>query len=412
MLRARESRKRQNQDAASPRLLIPALGYDDVLLVPRRSRIASRSEVSTRSRFTRRLEIEVPILSANMDTITTAPMAVAMAQLGAIGIVHRFLSVRDQAAEIEAVKRHPSTVMADPVSTDPDRTVGEVRDEAERPMITGHFVAAADSDIDFRSRFSAPTRDMQGRLAVGASIGVRGDYLTRAKALLDAGADVLVIDVAHGHSDRAIEVVREVKTNWPEVELVAGNVVTAEGVRDLALAGADAVKVGIGSGHPCTTSSVAGVGRSQLTAVLECADAGRELDVPIVADGGIRRPGDVAKAIAAGASTVMVGNVLAGRLETPGEVLIREGQPYKAYRGMASRGAFAARIALEGRVDDLAGYVPEGEEIELPLGGPVADIIMELRGGLRSAMSYSDSLMVPEFWEKAVLERRGARTGL
>jgi IMP dehydrogenase/GMP reductase len=394
MFRGHDLRKWQDYGDLAARLSIPALGYDDVLLIPRRSRVASRGEVSTRSRFTRRLEIEVPVVSANMDTITTAPMAVAMARLGGIGIVHRFLSVRDQAGEIKAVKRDLGRVTADSVSIDLSSTVGEAGEEAERPMIA-----------------ATPTHDAQGRLAVGAAIGVRGDYLDRAEALRDAGADVLVIDVAHGHSDRAIEVVREVKTNWPEVELVAGNVVTAEGVHDLALAGADAVKVGIGSGHACTTSSVAGVGRPQLTAVLECADAGRELDVPIVADGGIRRPADVAKAIAAGASTVMVGSMLAGRMETPGEVVIREGQAYKAYRGMASRGAFAARIALEGRGDELAGYVPEGEEIELPLRGPIVDVIVELRAGLRSAMSYSDSATVSEFWEKAVLERRGALTG-
>jgi IMP dehydrogenase len=213
------------------------------------------------------------------------------------------------------------------------------------------------------------------------------------------------VDVANGHSDHVIAVIRELKAAWPDIEVVAGNVVTGDGVRELVAAGADAVKVGIGSGHACTTTSVAGVGRPQLTAILECARVGRELGVPVVADGGVRRPADAAKAIAAGASTVMVGSMLAGSVETPGEIKIRNGRPYKEYRGMASRAAFAARLAVEGRTEDLAGYVPEGKELELPLRGLVAEALTELSGGLRSAMSYSDSSTVAEFWAKSRLER-------
>jgi IMP dehydrogenase len=428
-----------------------------------------------RSNFTRRLSIEVPVLSANMDTITTAPMAIAMAWLGAIGVVHRFLSPRDQAEEVAAVKGHLGTTRWEPASIEPDKTVSDARQQAERLQLATLLVVAADSrllgvvtsadlsahedearlhdlmtpveklvtapaalgldegrrrlrahglhelplldkdgriaglltarDFELRDRLGGSTLDGHGRLAVAAAVGIRGDYLPRSEALLSAGADALVVDVANGHSDHVIAVVRELKAAWPEIELVAGNVVTGDGVRELVAAGADAVKVGIGSGHACTTTSVAGVGRPQLTAILECAKVGRELGIPIVADGGVRRPADVAKAIAAGASTVMVGSMLAGTAETPGEVKVRNGRPYKEYRGMASRTAVAARLALEGRTEDLSAYVPEGKELELPLRGLVAETITELSGGLRSAMSYSDSLTVPEFWEKSRLER-------
>jgi IMP dehydrogenase len=410
-----------------------------------------------------------------MDTITTAPMAIAMAWLGAIGVIHRFLSISDQVQEIASVKRHVGTSNWRAASIEPDRTVLDARDQAERLQLGSLLVATSNShllgtvatrdlaahpdreriqtvmtpiervvtatpsieldegrqrlrdhqieelplidsrgriaglltsrDLDLRDHLRGPTLDARGRLAVAASIGIRGDYFARAEALVEAGADVLVVDVANGHSERTIAAVRKVKEAWPEIELVAGNVVTTRGVHELVRAGADAVKVGIGCGSACTTTSIAGVGRPQLTAVLECAKAGHDLGVPIVADGGIRRPADLAKAIAAGASTAMVGSVLAARPETPGPVIMREGLPHKAYRGMASRSAYAARLAFEDRGEQLASYVPEGEELEIPLRGPVAEAIIELRGGLRSAMSYSDSLTVQEFWEKSTFER-------
>jgi IMP dehydrogenase len=453
-----------------PRL---ALTYDDVLLVPRRSRVRSRRDVSTRTWFTRRVELAVPLVSANMDTVTTAPMAVALAQLGGIGVLHRFLSPDEQVEDVRRVKRHLTQVQ--PHTVGPNQTVAESLADAKRLGITGfpvvdderrllglvtardmrvsghtrvtdamtplpRLVTASPSvgleqarkllnerrveklplvdgdgrlaglitlrDIDLRERYPQATTDELGQLRVGAAIGVRGGYLARAEVLLAAGADVLVLDIAHGHADHAIEAVREVKAAWPECQLVAGNVATAEGFADLAEAGADAVKVGIGPGFACTTRLVAGVGVPQLTALLDCAPVARSTGVPLIADGGIRRPGDVAKAIAAGASTVMVGGLFAGRAESPGEVVRRAGRTYKVFRGMASRSAAASRLAIEGPQDALDQYVPEGEEMEFPLGGPVAEIAGELLGGLRSGMSYVDATTIPECWEKATFVRQ------
>jgi IMP dehydrogenase len=452
------------------------LTYDDVLLVPRRSRVRSRQDVSTRSSFTPAIELEVPIVSANMDTVTTAPMAIAMAQLGGIGVLHRFLPVDQEAAEVRRVKRYLSHVVVEPYVIDPDRTITHARQEAARLEVTGFVVVdheqrllglltardllagegpervdalmtprerlvTADPgiglaearrllasnrveklplvdaddrvqglvtlrDLALADRYPRATRDEKGRLQVAAAIGIRGDYLFRAEALIEAEADALVLDIAHGHADAAIEAVRELKSSWPDVEVVAGNVATADGVHDLAAAGADAVKVGIGPGFACTTRLVAGVGVPQLTAVMNCAPSGREAGVPLIADGGVRRAGHVAMAIAAGASTVMVGSLFAGREESPGDVVRRRGQLFKVYRGMASRSAAAARLAIEGRGDALDQYVAEGEEMEFPLRGSVAGIVEELHGGLRSGMSYVDAVTIPEFWEKASFVRQ------
>jgi IMP dehydrogenase len=470
-----------------PRL---ALTFEDVLLVPRRSSIRSRRHVSTRSRFTRGIELAIPVVSANMDTVTTAPMAIAMAELGGLGVLHRFLPVDAQAEEVRRVKRYLGQVIEQPYTVGPELTVAEAAAEARRLGVTGLVVvdperrplgiltardmrAAAGQaaghggdlagamlnatvasamtpaerlitarpgidldearklldrhrieklplvgsdgrlaglitlrDIGLRERWPQATRDGQGRLRVAAAVGVRGGYLARAQALLDAGVDALVVDVAHGHADHTIEAVHELKSTWPAGEVVAGNVATADGFRDLAEAGADAVKVGIGPGFACTTRLVAGVGVPQLTAILDCAEVARATGVPLIADGGIRHPGDVAKAIAAGASTVMIGGLFAGRPESPGEVVRRQGRDYKVFRGMASLGAAAARLEIEGRGDALDQYVPEGEEMEFPLKGPVAGIVQELVGGLRSGMSYVDATTIPECWDKAAFIRQ------
>jgi IMP dehydrogenase len=445
------------------------LTYDDVLLVPRRSRVRSRQDVSTRSSFTPGIDLELPIVSANMDTVTTAPMAVAMAQLGGIGVVHRFLSIEEEAAEVRRVKRYLTHVVAEPYVIESGLTIAQARAEAGRLAVTGFLVADPDRrllglitardmlagedgdrvealmtprerlvigspgielgearrlltanrieklplvdnngkvDLALADRYPRATRDSQGRLRVAAAIGIRGDYLDRADALVEAEADALVLDIAHGHADAAIEAVAELKAAWPEVEIVAGNVATGEGVTDLAAAGADAVKVGIGPGFACTTRLVAGVGVPQLSAVLECAAAARETSIPLIADGGIRRAGHVATAMAAGASTVMVGSLFAGREESPGDVVRRRGQLFKVYRGMASRSAAAARLAIEGRGDSLDQYVAEGEEMEFPLRGSVAEVVDELHGGLRSGMSYVDAASIAEFWEKASFVRQ------
>jgi IMP dehydrogenase len=235
---------------------------------------------------------------------------------------------------------------------------------------------------------------------------VRGGYLARAEALVAAGADALVLDIAHGHAEHTLEAMRQLKAAVPDTEVVAGNVATGDGFGELVEAGADAVKVGIGPGFACTTRLVAGVGVPQFTAVVDCAGPARRTGVPLIADGGIRHPGDLAKAIGAGADSVMIGSLLAGRPESPGEVVRREGRTYKIFRGMASYGAAAARLDIEGRQDALDQYVPEGEEMELPLRGPVAQIVNELIGGLRSGMSYIDAATVPECWERAVFVRQ------
>jgi IMP dehydrogenase len=455
-----------------PRL---ALTFEDVLLVPRRSSIRSRRHVSTRSRFTRGVELAIPIVSANMDTVTTAPMAIAMAELGGLGVLHRFLPVAAQAEEVRRVKRYLGQVIEQPYTIGPERTVAEAAAEARQLGVTGLVVVdperrpvgiltardmradggdtvasamtpaerlvtarpgidldearklldrhrieklplVADDgrlaglitlrDIGLRERWPQATRDGQGRLRVAAALGVRGGYLARAQALLDADVDALVVDVAHGHADHTIDAVKELKATWPDSEIVAGNVATADGFADLAKAGADAVKVGIGPGFACTTRLVAGVGVPQLTAILDCAEVARATGVPLIADGGIRHPGDVAKAIAAGASTVMIGGLFAGRPESPGEVVRRQGREYKVFRGMASLGAAAARLEIEGRGDALDQYVPEGEEMEFPLKGPVAGIVQELVGGLRSGMSYVDATTIPDAWAKATFVRQ------
>jgi IMP dehydrogenase len=451
-----------------------ALSYDDVMLVPQRSGIRSRADVETSTRFTRRLRLSVPIVSANMDTITSADMAIAMARAGGIGVLHRFLSVEDQVAEVARVKRAEALIIEDPHSVGPDADLGTVAAEAARHGVTGLLVASPDErllgivtrrDMATRSDPSTPvteimtprsrlvvggpgiaaeealrllhaarieklplvdgedriaglvtlrdllarterpeaTMDARGHLAVAAAIGVRGDYLDRAQALAVAGADALVLDIAHGHADHALEALASVRdTIREEVDLVAGNVATAEGARQLANAGADAVKVGVGPGSVCTTRVVAGVGVPQLSAVRECVAACRELDVPVIADGGVRAGGDVAKAVGGGAETVMIGNLLAGTPESPGEVVTRNGTQVKVFRGMASGAAAAARRAAE-REDETEFFpvVPEGVEAVVPVKSSVAAVVADLVGGLRSGMSYSNARTIREMNERA-----------
>jgi IMP dehydrogenase len=450
------------------------LAYDDVLIVPRRSSVGSRRDVSTRSPFTRRLELAVPIVSANMDTVTESALAIAIAQSGGIGVIHRFLPVEREAAEVARVKRFLNYVIEDPYRITPGRTVADARAESARHGVTGLLVADDDGsllgiltardlraepddrqaraamtpldrlvtappdvgleearelmhrhrveklplvrdgrlaglitmrDVELRERFPDATRDARGRLCVAAAVGVRDDALPRAQALVEAGVDALVLDVAHGHSEHALDAVRELKSAWPDVDVVAGNVATAAGVIDLVDAGADAVKVGIGPGFVCTTRLVAGAGVPQLTCVLDCARAGAERGVPIVADGGVRRPADVAKAVAAGADSVMVGSLFAGTRESPGEIVERGGRRYKVYRGMASRAAAASRLSQEGREDALDQYVPEGVESVVPLKESATEILAELAAGLRSGMSYAGARTVAEFRAAAELIR-------
>jgi IMP dehydrogenase len=450
------------------------LTYDDVLLVPRRSRIVSRGDVNTSTRLTRELRLAVPIVSANMDTVTESTMAIAIAREGGIGIIHRFLSIEEEAAQVARVKRPEEYLVREVHTITPDRTLREASALMNRFDITsllvvdrqnrllgiftsrdllfeenlsrqvGDLMTAGDSlisapvgttleqakailherrleklplvDADglLRGLITArdvlrvahhpqAARDTQGRLVVGAAIGAVGDYLERAEALLAAGADVLVVDIAHGHSEHALNATRRVRQAFRSAQIIAGNVATAEGTRDLVGAGADAIKVGVGPGAACTTRLVAGAGVPQLTAVLECAAEARELDVPLIADGGIRGSGDIAKALAAGAETVMVGSLLAGTEESPGETVVRGGGRYKVYRGMASAGAAAARRLRERPnepaelLDELAqAVVPEGVESVVSHKGPLAGVIYQLVGGLRSGMSYSNAANLSE----------------
>lgn len=454
-----------------------ALTYDDVLLLPCRSGVASRRDVDTSTRLTRELRLNIPVVAANMDTVTDARMARALAREGGIGIIHRFMPIEHEAAEVERVKRPEETVggrrlhtiapartVADATTLmgrhnvnsllvvgegdrllgivtsrdvlfadQPARPVAEVMtggaelvsapvgtnlDDARRilhenrleklPLVdeTGRLVGLITArDVLRVAEHPNAVRDSQGRLLAGAAIGAVGDYLERAEALVAAGADVLVVDIAHGHAEHALEATRAVKRAFPHVQLISGNVATAAGARDLVEAGADAVKVGVGPGAACSTRIVAGVGVPQLTAVVECVEAAEALGVPVIADGGIRYSGDVTKALAAGAETVMIGSLLAGTEESPGQTVSRKGVRFKVYRGMASAGAAEARRERENPEDVLdelaAGVVPEGVEAVVPYRGSASEVLYQLVGGLRSGMSYLGARTLPELRKNA-----------
>ncbi len=457
------------------------LTFDDVLLVPRFSRIKSRRDVSTKSRFSRRIELAVPIASANMDTVTESAMAIAMARLGGIGVIHRFMTVEEEYQEVAKVKRSEGVVIDDPMTLGPDHTVKDAWGVIQQHQIGGIVIVGKDrrvlglvtrrdinleedqgkrlrdvmtprrdlitaakgitlerakkilqenkveklplvdrsgrlaglitsKDILKRREFPNATKDAKGRLRVAAAIGVKGDYVQRAERLMDAGADALVVDIAHGHSAHAIETVKMIKREFGDVEVVAGNVATARGAAELAKAGADSVKVGVGSGSICVTRVVTGFGVPQLTAIMDSASAAKDYDVPVIGDGGIRSPGDVTKAIAGGASSVMIGSLFAGTEESPGPTILREGVRYKLTRGMASLAASIDRrireVDGEEKEDELVEEVveetvPEGVEGLIPYKGRAEDVMKELVGGLRSGMSYCGARTVKELQENA-----------
>jgi len=452
------------------------LTFDDVLLVPRRSSVRSRSDANTSTWLTSTIRMAIPIVSANMDTITGAKMAIAMAQQGGIGILHRFMTIEDQAEKVRWIKRAESLVVDHPITISPEATISEARQRMAEAdvgglMVTGEgdilvglvstrdvllardetapvsqvmtprerlVTALRDESLEdarqklFNYRIEklplvdregrlaglittqdiikiqehpAATKDERGRLRVGVAIGTRADDLERAAACVQAGADALVVDIAHGHSEHTIQMVRELKRHFPKTPVIAGNVATAEGVIDLAESGASAVKVGVGSGSICITREVTGFGVPQLTAISDCAEAAQKLNVPIIADGGIQTSADIVKAIAAGASSVMIGSLLAGTDESPGAPVIREGRRYKIVRGMASLTANVDRKALDkGGVvaeEDWGEVVAEGVEAIVPYRGSAGDVIHQLVGGLRSGLSYAGARTIEELWETA-----------
>ena len=465
-----------------------ALAFDDVLLVPAASSVLP-ADADLRTRLTRHVSLGIPLVSAAMDTVTESALAIAMAEAGGLGIIHKNLSPEDQAAEVRKVKKYESGMVVDPMTIGPDASLAEalhlmkshrfsgvpvvetgtgrllgiltnrdvrfasdmrqpVRelmtpDTPDKPLVTVHNGVDREEakrvlhkhriekllvvdeayrcvglitvkDIEKAERFPNACKDEHGRLRVGAAIGVGDAGLDRAILLLEAGVDVIVVDTAHGHSAGVIEAVANIKTRSNYAQVVAGNVATPDGARALIDAGADSVKVGIGPGSICTTRVVAGVGMPQFSAVREVAEVCQARDVPLIADGGIRYSGDLAKAIAAGADCAMLGSLFAGTDETPGEVFLYQGRSYKGYRGMGSIGAMARGSAdryFQQDVENAMKYVPEGVDGRVPYKGPAATIIQQLTGGLRAAMGYTGNRTIAEM-QRGCTFRRTTFAGL
>jgi IMP dehydrogenase len=448
-----------------------ALTFDDVLLVPQKSQVLPR-EVDLHTRLTHRIALNIPILSAAMDTVTESDMAIAVAREGGLGVIHKNLEIEDQVRMVDRVKRSESGMIQNPVTLTADETIREAKrlmahyrisglpvvedgklvgiltnrdirfetdldlpvrscmtaenlvtvregttlekakeilqkNRIEKLLVvndTGQLVGLITvKDIQKKAQFPEACKDAQGRLRVGAAVGVGRDAVERAQALAAAEVDVIVIDTAHGHSAGVLKTIAEIKAKLGGVDLIAGNVATAAGVRALIDAGVDGIKVGIGAGASCTTRVVAGVGVPQLSAIMDCVDEARRHDIPVIADGGLRYSGDIAKALAAGAEAVMLGSLLAGMDESPGETILYEGRQYKAYRGMGSLGAMKQgsgdRYFQEGA--EPTKLVPEGIEGMVPYRGPVRNTIHQLMGGIRSAMGYCGVRNIREFGERS-----------
>jgi IMP dehydrogenase len=357
-----------------------ALTFDDVLLVPAYSAVHPR-EVDVSTRFSRRIALNLPFVSAAMDTVTESGLAIALAREGGLGVIHKNLSIAEQCAQVDRVKRSEGGAIADPAASPPATAPGAPR------------ATPQEDRLERRGRCPLACTDALGRLRVAAAVGAGGDVLERAEELVRAGVDALVVDSAHAHSSGVMKVARAVRERFPDVDLVVGNVGTFEGARAVADLGADAVKVGMGPGAICTTRIVSGAGMAQITAVLEAARALEGRDVPIIADGGIQYSGDVVKALAAGAHSVMIGGLFAGTTESPGETVLLEGRSYKVYRGM---GSISAMVAAQGSREryfqddtgELAKLVPEGVEGRVPFKGPLGRLVFQLLGGLRAGMGY------------------------
>lgn len=445
------------------RIAQTALTFDDVLLVPGKSEVLPK-EVSLKTRISRNIELNIPLVSAAMDTVTEARLAIAMAQEGGIGIIHKSLTIEEQAREVRKVKKYESGVVRNPITIDADATIAELISLTSEHNISGvpvmdgenlvgivtsrdvrfetnenasvasimttkeklvtvsegesqdkvrellHLhriekVLVVDSDfkltgmmtvkdIEKAKSFPNAAKDSEGRLRVGAAVGTGADTPDRVEALVKAGVDVIIVDTAHGHSKGVIDRVRWVKENFPDVDVVGGNIATAEAALDLVAAGADGVKVGIGPGSICTTRIVAGVGVPQVSAVANVAEVMKDKGIPVIADGGIRFSGDVAKAIAAGASVIMAGSMFAGTDESPGEIELFQGRAYKSYRGMGSLGAMSQTQGSSDRYfqtveSGVEKLVPEGIEGRIAVKGPMSAVVHQLMGGIRAAMGYT-----------------------
>jgi IMP dehydrogenase len=440
------------------KILGDAYTFDDVLIVPLQSDVVP-TEVRTNTRLTSRIELNVPIVSAAMDTVTESRLAIALAQQGGIGIVHKNMAIEKQVMEVDKVKRSESGMIVDPITMSPnDRiedavklmahykisgvpitengrlvgiltnrdlrfetrfhlpirevmtkdnlvtvSVGTTLEEAQRILhkhrIEKLLVVDKDQnlkglitvkDITKKIKYPLSAKDNQGRLRVGAAVGAVGDYMERVTELIRARVDLIIVDTAHGHSSRVIEAVKQIKKRFPDLDLIAGNIATEEAARDLISAGIDAVKVGMGPGSICTTRVVSGVGMPQITAILNCAKVTRESNVPLIADGGIKFSGDITKALAAGADSVMIGSLFAGTDESPGETILYQGRTFKSYRGMGSLGAMQAgsRDRYSQEQETPGKLVPEGIEGRVPYKGPLSSMVTQLVGGLRAGMGY------------------------
>jgi IMP dehydrogenase len=450
-----------------PEVIPEGLTFDDVLLQPAYSDVTP-AEADTTTRLTSKIELKIPLISSAMDTVTESHMAIALAQQGGIGIIHRNMSIERQTEEVDRVKRSESGMIVDPVTIEPERKISEALELMSRYRISGVPVTKngklvgilTNRDMRFETRYDLPisdvmtkenlitvavgttleeaekilhkhriekllvvddhyvlkglitvkdiqkklkypnaAKDSQGRLRVGAAIGSTGDFLERAQELVSRKVDVLAVDSAHGHSQRVMEAVKTLKRIMPEVQILAGNVASYEGARDLIALGADGIKAGIGPGSICTTRVVSGAGVPQITAISECARATREAGVPLISDGGVKFSGDITKAIAAGADSVMIGSLLAGTDESPGETILYQGRTFKSYRGMGSLGVSAAAE----RYSQVANgkLVPEGIEGRVPYKGPLADLAYQLIGGLRAGMGYCGCHNITELQQHA-----------
>lgn len=452
------------------------LTFDDVLLVPAKSDVLPR-EVDITTRLTNKISLNIPLMSAGMDTVTDARLARSMAREGGIGIIHKNMSIEQQASEVDRVKRSEHGVITDPISLSPEHfitdalemmakyhisgipitekgklvgiitnrdlrfetnyqkhikdamtkdrlitaPIGTTLDEAKKilqkykieklPLVDDNFNLMGlitIKDIEKAKQYPNSAKDEQGRLLVGAAVGVSRDTMDRLAALVEAKVDVIVVDTAHGHSQGVIDTVKKIKNTYPDLQVIAGNIATKEAARDLIEAGADAVKVGIGPGSICTTRIVAGVGVPQLTAIHECAQEAKKYNIPVIADGGIKYSGDVAKAIAAGADVVMIGSLFAGTEESPGEIEIYQGRSYKVYRGMGSIGAMKEGSSDRYFQENIPKLVPEGVEGRVPYKGPLADTVYQILGGLRAAMGYCGAANIEAMKEASFIQQTGS----